>query len=208
MHPEAGPGVVVVDVVPLLRAGVVSVLRTAGYRVVGEASCAADVPGLIGSVSPAAVLVGAVADLPPGETVRRVRALPDPPRVVLLLPRAPRELLAELLSLDVDGLVARSIDADALVAAVERVWRGERFVDPALLADDHRDEDVEATVLTGREREVLDLLATGQSNREIASTLYVSLPTVKTHLQHIYAKLGAKNRNEALGRAMALGLLQ
>jgi ATP/maltotriose-dependent transcriptional regulator MalT len=61
--------------------------------------------------------------------------------------------------------------------------------------------------LTVREREVLGLLASGCSNREIASTLFVSLPTVKTHLAHIYDKLDARNRNEALGRAMTLGLL-
>jgi ATP/maltotriose-dependent transcriptional regulator MalT len=66
---------------------------------------------------------------------------------------------------------------------------------------------VDESSLTVREREVLALLAEGHSNREIASSLYVSLPTVKTHLAHIYAKLGAKNRNEALGRAVALGLL-
>ncbi len=50
-------------------------------------------------------------------------------------------------------------------------------------------------------------MSNGHSNREIASSLYVSLPTVKTHLAHIYAKLGAKNRNEAFGRAVANGLL-
>jgi ATP/maltotriose-dependent transcriptional regulator MalT len=77
-----------------------------------------------------------------------------------------------------------------------------------LVADDAVVETADAaTTLTGREREVLVLLAAGHSNREIASSLYVSLPTVKTHLAHIYAKLGAKNRNEALGRAVAAGLL-
>jgi ATP/maltotriose-dependent transcriptional regulator MalT len=62
-------------------------------------------------------------------------------------------------------------------------------------------------VLTARERDVLVLLADGRSNREIAAELFVSLPTVKTHLAHIYAKLESRNRNEALGRAVALGLL-
>jgi ATP/maltotriose-dependent transcriptional regulator MalT len=90
--------------------------------------------------------------------------------------------------------------------------KGERVVAPALLstlvgAMGPVNEDVDESSLTVREREVLALLAEGQSNREIASSLYVSLPTVKTHLAHIYAKLGAKNRNEALGRAVALGLL-
>jgi len=61
--------------------------------------------------------------------------------------------------------------------------------------------------LSAREREVLALLAEGRSNREIASALSVTLATVKSHLVRIYAKLEAKNRNEALGKAVSLGLL-
>lgn len=208
MVAEAGPSVVLADVVPLVRAGLGAVLSAAGLRVVGEASCAVDLPALVEDLHPGVVVLGAVADLTPAETVRRLRGLGSPTCIVLLLPRASRESLAELLGLDVEGLLARSVEADALVAALRRAWRGERVVDPALLAGDLPDEDVEATSLTSREREVLELLSTGRSNREIASSLFVSLPTVKTHLAHIYAKLGAKNRNEALGRAMTLGLLQ
>ncbi|MBM3673420.1 MAG: response regulator transcription factor [Actinobacteria bacterium] len=207
MVTQAGPSVVVADVVPLVRAGLAAVLSTAGFRVVGDASCAADLPDLVGQLRPGVVVLGAVADLGPADAVRRLRADASPTCIVLLLNRASRASLAELLSLDVEGLLARSTQPDALVAALGKAWRGERIVDPALLADDRPDDDSEATALTGREREVLELLSGGQSNREIAAVLYISLPTVKTHLAHIYAKLGAKNRNEALGRAMALGLL-
>jgi len=128
-------------------------------------------------------------------------------RIVVLLGRAPRETLAELLGVAVDGLLSRSIDGPDLVRAVARVMAGERYVDPVLLTGDAPDEEFEPMALTAREREVLGLLASGCSNREIASTLFVSLPTVKTHLAHIYDKLDARNRNEALGRAMTLGLL-
>ena len=62
-------------------------------------------------------------------------------------------------------------------------------------------------LLSAREREVLACLAQGRSNREIAVALSVTLATVKSHLVRIYAKLEATNRNEALGRAVALGLL-
>jgi LuxR family maltose regulon positive regulatory protein len=62
-------------------------------------------------------------------------------------------------------------------------------------------------VLSSREREVLVLLAEGRTNREIATSLSVTVATVKSHLVRIYSKLEAANRNEALGRAVSLGLL-
>ena len=61
--------------------------------------------------------------------------------------------------------------------------------------------------LTRKELEVLARLAEGRSNREIAGALYVTPATVKTHLAHIYTKLGVTGRQEALARAVALGLL-
>ena len=62
-------------------------------------------------------------------------------------------------------------------------------------------------LLTYREREVLALLASGSTNREIAAALSVTLATVKSHLVHVYAKLEVGNRQEALSRAVGLGLL-
>jgi DNA-binding NarL/FixJ family response regulator len=209
MLQEGHVGVVVADVVPLVRAGIGAALAPHGFALVGEAGSAGELAALVGRESPGLVLVGTIGDLPPADVVRLLRAMeiPTPPRVVLLLGRVPRELLAELLGLEVDGLVPRTVASAALGDALTRVWAGERVIDPIVLSEDLPDDDVETAALTAREREVLALLASGQSNREIASALYVSLPTVKTHLAHIYAKLGAKNRNEALGRAMALGLL-
>ncbi len=64
-----------------------------------------------------------------------------------------------------------------------------------------------APVLTVREREIVRLLGAGRSNAEIAAALFVSGATVKTHLAHIYDKLGVRTRYDALGRAVALGLL-
>jgi DNA-binding CsgD family transcriptional regulator len=62
-------------------------------------------------------------------------------------------------------------------------------------------------MLTLKEREIVAQLARGASNKEIADALFVTPATVKTHLAHIYAKLGARSRHEALTQAFALGIL-
>ncbi|MEP6623756.1 MAG: response regulator transcription factor [Acidimicrobiia bacterium] len=201
------PSAVVADVVPLVRVGLTTVLRTAGHDVVADASSAREVAKAVIEHSPEIVIVGVLNDLSVAEIARQVREVGQGTRIVVMLQRAPRDTLADLLAVDVDGLLARSIGADDLCRAVDRVLAGERYIDPALISGDAPDEELEPMTLTAREREVLGLLAAGSSNREIASTLFVSLPTVKTHLAHIYDKLGARNRNEALGRAMSLGLL-
>ena len=201
------PSVVVADVVPLVRLGLATVLRSEGYEVVAEVASAREVAKVVVEHGPDLAVVGAVSDLSVDEMARQVREAPTDVRLVLLLGRAPRDTLADLLAVAVDGLVSRAVDGPELVRAVERVVAGERYVDPVLLTGDAPDEEFEPMALTAREREVLGLLASGCSNREIASTLFVSLPTVKTHLAHIYDKLDARNRNEALGRAMTLGLL-
>jgi len=201
------PSVVVADVVPLVRLGLATVLRSEGFEVVADVASAREVAKAVVDHAPDLAVVGAVNDLSVDEMARQVHDAAAGVRIVVLLGRAPRETLAELLGVAVDGLLSRSIDGPDLVRAVARVMAGERYVDPVLLTGDAPDEEFEPMALTAREREVLGLLASGCSNREIASTLFVSLPTVKTHLAHIYDKLDARNRNEALGRAMTLGLL-
>jgi DNA-binding NarL/FixJ family response regulator len=192
----------------MLRAGVATTLLAEQIEVPGAAGSAVAFLALVAEHGPGVVVLGSVPDMPVVEVVRRLRARPEPPRIVVLLGRVAPDAIAELLSLDVDALVPRTIGSEALVAAVRKAQAGERVVDPAVLTGGEAEEPTEAaSALTEREREVLVLLAEGHSNREIASSLFVSLPTVKTHLAHIYAKLGAKNRNEALGRAVAGGLL-
>ena len=201
------PSVVVADVVPLVRVGLTTLLRADCHDVVGEVGSARDLAKAVIEYTPEFVVVGVVNDLSLAEMARQVREASPGVRLLVMLQGAPRDTLADLLAVDVDGLLARSVTPEALVRAVARVLAGERYIDPALVSGEVPDEDLEPMSLTAREREVLGLLAAGSSNREIASALFVSLPTVKTHLAHIYDKLDARNRNEALGRAMTLGLL-
>ena len=91
----------------------------------------------------------------------------------------------------IDGVIMKSATGGELVDALERIHDGETVgVDPV------DPSDVGAT-LTEREREVLALLAQGATNRQIASELYLSFDTIKTHVRKVFAKLGVTNRTQA-----------
>jgi two-component system, NarL family, response regulator LiaR len=210
----AAPTALVVDELALVRAGIAAVLHGHGIEVGAQTRSGRDALGLLATERPDLVVVGLPADLGVDEVVRRVVRLRPYPTIVALLPVGQDHLAGYLLALGAAAVVLRTSDADELGTAVDVAVKGGQHVAPALhgaLAgrmrlpplDDRTDE-----VLTAREREVLVLLAEGRSNREIANDLSVTLATVKSHLVRIYAKLEATNRNQALGRAVSLGLLR
>jgi DNA-binding NarL/FixJ family response regulator len=111
--------------------------------------------------------------------------------------------------------VLKDISQRELISAVQGVLRGESILNKELvirllgrLADQAPSQEVPLLGrLSPREREVLQLLARGQTNREIAQQLIVSVSTVKIHVEHILAKLGVSDRTQAAVRAIELGLL-
>jgi two-component system, NarL family, response regulator LiaR len=111
-----------------------------------------------------------------------------------------RELM---LGAGADAVLAKTLPATALVAALEAIARGEQVVDDGFSGSNGRAAVREAALLTDREAEVLALLATGLSNREIAATLYLSENTVRTHLKSVFRKLGVTNRSRAVAWAIA-----
>jgi DNA-binding NarL/FixJ family response regulator len=204
---------IVLDELGLVRAGVISVLEARGIEVVAQTRSGRELVSLATTERPDLVIVGVPADLDAIDVVRRVVRLRPHPEIVALLPPAQDHVVRYLFALGAAGIALRTVDADELGVVVDAVRKGGRYVATALhhalagnvalpALDDRVDE-----VLTSREREVLVLLAEGRNNREIAAALSVTLATVKSHLVRIYAKLEVGNRNQALGRAVALGLL-
>jgi NarL family two-component system response regulator LiaR len=208
-----GAAVVVVDQWALVRVGIATVLQGAGARVVAEEASARD--GLLRARTLGAdlVVLGAAGDLPMPEAVRQAVALPQHPKVLVLVSALGPDEAPALMAEGPDGVLLRSAGADELADAVRRLEKGERVVSPALVPvvmealTSGFGGAPEEGPLTSKEREVLARLAEGRSNQEIAEALFVTSSTVKTHLAHIYAKLGVKGRHEALARAVALGLL-
>jgi DNA-binding NarL/FixJ family response regulator len=211
---------VVADALPLVRLGVAAVLEPLGVEVIAETHSGRVAAEQAGYALADLVVVGEVADGTTLDAIRRIREVQPPPRTIALLARAGDGAAAAALALGAAGLALRTGPLDELAAVVVSVVKDEPAVVASLqtgLAGAFASPGEAAPVpvglaaaglLSAREREMLGFLAQGRSNREIAATLSLSLATVKSHLVHLYAKLGVRNRNEALTRAVTLGLLR
>jgi DNA-binding NarL/FixJ family response regulator len=203
---------VVIDEWALFRQGVTSVLRALGVEVVGEAEGAADGLMRLWSSRPELLVAGSPAHSRlPDLVAQAKKAYPDL-RILALLPASEAGEMRPVLSSGADAVLTRLASPDELDQAVRKVVAGERVVAVAALSVlvgrvQPAEEPAATHPLTAKELEVLSLLAKGLANREIADTLVVSTATVKSHLAHIYEKLAVNSRQEAVGRAIELGLL-
>jgi DNA-binding NarL/FixJ family response regulator len=121
--------------------------------------------------------------------------------VLIFTAYSERSLLSRGLESGAKGYVLKEAPHETLLRAIEKVASGEGYVDPALMPAflTGRDKD---DMLTGREREILQLLADGMSNADVATQLFISQETVKSHVRHILAKLEADTRTHAVAIAL------
>jgi two-component system, NarL family, nitrate/nitrite response regulator NarL len=207
--------VVVISGICLYREGLAEMLgRTGAISVVESAS---DVDGGLALAArigepPDVILL----DMFPSDGGLRVRelldALPGMPVLALTVPNNEREILA-VAEAGIAGFVTSDASIDELVAAIESVARGEALCSPsvaaalmrrlAALARNGAASPATIGPLTRREREILELIDEGCSNKQIAQRLRIELPTVKNHVHHILVKLGVNRRAEAAALARA-----
>ncbi len=207
---------VVIEGVPLVRAGIASVLREHHVAVVAEASTATDASALVRGTDAHLLVVGDDGDCAQlAEAIARVKDRNGDVRVVALVPQCTREMLLAILDAGADAIVPSDVNRDQLIAAVESAREGVRHMAPSLTAalfagikaSDAAARPSPSGVLTAREHAIVRLLAEGRTNDEIGATLFISPATVKTHLSNAYVKLGARNRYDAVVKATQLGLL-
>jgi DNA-binding NarL/FixJ family response regulator len=127
------------------------------------------------------------------------RAAPDT-SVLLFTAHAERNLMTRGREAGAHGYCLKEAPHTTIIRAIDRLAQGEDFVDPALapsLLGSERE-----SLLTAREREILQLLADGMSNADVAKKLFISQETVKSHVRHILAKLEADTRTQAVAIAL------
>lgn len=195
---------------PVVRAGIRAMLESeADLEVVGEAATAEDAVRLAQGDAVDLVLM----DLQfPGtvqgaEATRRIRAVPGGPRVLVLTNYDTDADILGAIEAGASGYLLKDAPPDTLLAAVRAAAVGEQALAPGLSSRLDASQ-ASGERLTVREAEVLSLVAEGRTNREIGRALFLSEATVKSHLVHIFTKLGVGSRTAAVARARELGAIR
>jgi DNA-binding NarL/FixJ family response regulator len=206
--PARQAAVLVVDDHALLRTGVANIINhEPDLRVVAEAANGAEAVDAFVRVRPDVTLLDLRMPVMEGvEAVRRIREQDPLAKVIILTTYDSDEDIARALKAGAKAYVLKDISADALIRCIHDVLDGKTYLAPAAAAK--LAEGVTRVQLTPRELTTLRLTADGKSNKEIASALGISERTVKTHLGHLFEKLGVTSRTEAIKVATRRGLVR
>ena len=205
--------VLIVDDHEVLSASLALVLDDQpGLKVDGSAGTLAQARLLLATTAPDVVLLD--HRLPDGDgvsAIRELRTIRPSVEIVVLTASAADHVLVAAIEAGAAGFVSKTRSLQEVTSAVRAAAAGEAVISPEMLARLlprlHRGGTAARGDLTEREREVLGLLADGLSNAAIASTLSVSVHTVRNHISNLSAKLGAHSKLEALSIAVRDGLL-
>jgi DNA-binding NarL/FixJ family response regulator len=190
--------VLVVDDHALVRTGVANIIsQEPDLQVVAEAANGLEAVETFTRLRPDVTLLDLRMPVMEGvEAVRQIRAIDPGARVIVLTTYDTDEDIARALKAGAKAYILKDIAAAALVACIHDVLAGKTYLAPSAAAK--LAERVTQVQLTPRELAALRSLADGRSNKEIAAALDISERTVKTHLAHLFEKLGVTSRTEAI----------
>lgn len=201
----------------LLREGLRRSLEDAGVTVVGEAANGEEACVLAEHHRPDIVLMDVSMPRRNGvEATRDIRSrLPDVD-VVILTMHADHAVVSEAVRAGAAGYLVKDCTTDEIIAMLTAVAGGETVLSPdlatSMLAEAQRPDTTttptKEALLTPREEEVLQLIATGASTPEVAKALYIAEKTVRHHLSSIYEKLDSRDRTQAVIRAVRMGIIR
>ena len=206
-QPDATPApirIFLVDDHELIRRGLRAFLESEpDMEVVDEAATARDTVGKVPIVKPDLVVLD--IRLPDGngvEVCRELRARCPETKVIMLTSFADDTALMDSIMAGASGYILKATKQDELLAALRKVAAGQSLIDPAITASVFRrlrrqaESSDALEALTAQERRILDLIAEGLTNREIAGRIHLAERTVKNYVSHILAKLGMKHRTQ------------
>ncbi|SDF76314.1 DNA-binding response regulator, NarL/FixJ family, contains REC and HTH domains [Lentzea fradiae] len=214
----SAPRVVIADDQAFVRIGFRMILESGGVEVVGEAADGAEAVAVVRAEQPDVVLMDIRMPAMDGlEATRRIVRETGGCRVLMLTTFDLDRYVYDALAAGASGFLLKDVTPEHLVAAVHLIETGDALLAPSItrrlverfasgtpvVPAVHRD----LAALTPREREVLTLVGHGRSNSEIAADLTLSEATVKTHVARIFAKLGLRDRAQAVVLAYETGLV-
>ncbi len=214
--------VMLVDRREILREGLTAILeRDPEIEVVARFGSGKEAIDKVSEIRPDIVITE--ADMPEDvylELTRRIKEIPPRTKIIVLTHAKQETALFRALRLGARAYLTKHIGVDDLISSVHRVHAGEviisapmaaKMLDEIILMEEKKDVVGQAdqeTNLSKRELEVLQLLARGTTNKEIAEALFISENTVKGHLSRILEKMNVRNRQQAVVMAMEKGIIR
>ena len=207
--------VIIADDHGVVRAGLRGLLAAAGLNVVGEAGTGAEAVSLARSLHPDVVLLDVrMPEMDGLQALTAIKSELPEISVVMLTVYASTEYLSRAIAAGAAGYLLKDAEPDEIVRVVRAAAEGDRIIDASLLQSvlEHtpvaEGDALQQADLTQQELRVLKLIALGLNNDAIAETLVVSRNTVKTHVRHIFEKLGVSDRTQAAIWAVRNGLVE
>lgn len=191
----------------ILRMGLVTLFEnTPGFEIAGEADDGEQAVMETLRLKPDVVIMDLSMPVKDGiEATREIMSAAPETKILVLTTFATSDSISDVLAAGARGVVLKNIPREQLLSSIRRVVAGEQVLSEdvkAVLA-----EDPPVAPLSSRQGEILNMLAKGFSNREMAEILGISVTVVKEHITALYGKLGAANRAEAIAIALRKSLL-
>jgi DNA-binding NarL/FixJ family response regulator len=204
--------ILVADDHPVVRDGLVAILSTQpDFQVVGEAATGQEVVQQVAALKPEVLLLDLeMPELDGVEALKQLQATNAQVRAIVFTAFDTDERILGAVQAGAQGYLLKGAPREELFNAVRVVHAGGSLLQPVVaskLLQRVRQPTTEVEALTPREQEVLELMARGLQNKEIAAALAISQRTVKFHVSSIMGKLGAGNRTEAVAMAAQQGLV-